>query len=284
MKLEIYQQIIDIVRSHKCSEKEKCLQSLTERFIGFQLITFRSIYSQELRRKILANIKKHRRPDVASKYYERCMTHLEKNREAGVILQIAEKADLPPVLIARVVIHEYLKNTKFKEFGSVPKSHVSQCLKNLQLIPDERLASEIQLCIEKDDDCSPASDIYRQKLGQDYEEKLKNKLVEKDIPFLDEDRLRDLGYDKTPDFKLEVPIALAGFVVNWIESKASFGDEESHATFLNEQYWSYTNRFGSGMVIYWFGFIDELDNNKNRGIILYDKLPDEITTLDMLLV
>ena len=42
-------------------------------------------------------------------------------------------------------------------------------------------------------------------------------------------------------------------------------------------------RFGSGMVIYWFGFIDQLDNNKNRGIILSDRFPQQIVTLDMLL-
>ena len=52
-------------------------------------------------------------------------------------------------------------------------------------------------------------------------------------------------------------------------------------------YPTYTNTlihsFGSGMVIYWFGYVDELDNNRNRGIVLHDKFPDRIITLDELL-
>lgn len=92
--------------------------------------------------------------------------------------------------------------------------------------------------------------------------------------------MREKGYDKTPDIKLEIPIAVDGFVVNWIESKASFGDEFSHDIYLREQYWSYWNRFGAGMVIYWFGFIDELDVNKEKGIILRDEFPSEFVNFD----
>jgi hypothetical protein len=59
---------------------------------------------------------------------------------------------------------------------------------------------------------------------------------------IDEHSLRGRGYDKTPDFKLEIPIAVNGYVINWLESKASFGDEQSHSQYLEEQFWSYQNR------------------------------------------
>jgi len=42
-------------------------------------------------------------------------------------------------------------------------------------------------------------------------------------------------------------------------------------------------RFGPGMVIYWFGFIDELDCFRDRGIILKDDFPADIVTLESLL-
>eukprot|EP00794_Sanderia_malayensis_P020298 gene20298-22287_t len=216
-------------------------------------------------RKVKANFRKHYKPNRMQLYYERCMRHVSDNKDAGVILQIAEEVDFPPVMLARIIIEEHLKRTKYRQTETVPKSQISLLLKNPKNIEDDKLKNEIELCLEEDEDFGPGNDAIKRNIGEAFETRLANILTEKDIPFICEDKLRSLGYDKTPDFKLEVPIALQGCVVNWIESKASFGDEESNSMYLEDQFWSYTNRFGPGMVIYWFDFIDELDVNRSRG-------------------
>ncbi|KAI4905475.1 hypothetical protein NFI96_028108, partial [Prochilodus magdalenae] len=141
------------------------------------------------------------------------------------------------------------------------------------------------VCVDKE---------FNSAIGQEHEEILREKLRERNLSFLDENHLRAKGYDKTPDIILEVPIAVEGHIVHWIESKASFGDEQSHRTYLNEQFWSYWNslqafecfrlrvlicRFGPGLVIYWYGFIAELDCQRDRGILLKDCFPSDIVTL-----
>lgn len=62
--------------------------------------------------------------------------------------------------------------------------------------------------------------------------------------------MRKLGFDKTPDLKLDVPIAVDGKVVNWIESKALFADQARHSKYLQEQLWSYWNRYVSGVQLF----------------------------------
>lgn len=80
-------------------------------------------------------------------------------------------------------------------------------------------------------------------LGQEYEIKLHSEVTKLNLAFRDEEHLRKCGYDKTPDVKLDVPVAIDGFVVNWIESKALFGDEEVHQEYTQNQYLSYWNRY-----------------------------------------
>ena len=131
-----------------------------------------------------------------------------------------------------------------------------------------------------DDQYGPIADSMALSVGQEYEVKLQCYLKEQNIPFRNEDQLRIKGYDKTPDVKLEVPIAVNGHVINWIESKARFGNEDIHKNYIKDQFLSYWNRFGPGLVIYWFGFLDTLSQPSERKFIIMDHFPKEITHMN----
>lgn len=91
-------------------------------------------------------------------------------------------------------------------------------------------------------------------LGQQYEIRLHKEAVQLGLAFRDEEYLRKFGYDKTPDLKLEVPVAVDGFVINWIESKALFANEEVHKDYMNSQYLSYWNRYVVFFLPFFFWF------------------------------
>lgn len=164
----------------------------------------------------------------------------------------------------------------------VTKQDVNKTLKKPELLRAEnsRLASEVHLCNILDDDYGPLSDIIKQSIGHEKEVFLKRRAKELNLVFKDEDQMRAEGFDKTPDLRLEIPVVIDGVVIHWIESKASFGDESTHSVYLKDQFWSYQNRFGPGIVIYWFGFIAELDVNRGKGVLLYDHLPENFIQFD----
>ncbi|KAL1110612.1 hypothetical protein AAG570_008140, partial [Ranatra chinensis] len=107
-------------------------------------------------------------------------------------------------------------------------------------------------------------------IGKEHEIRLENCLSEKGVTFKTETTLREKGYDKTPDILLDMPIAADNFVIHWIESKALFADDKSHRQYANNQYLSYFNRFGTGLVIYWCGYVKsiiEIDEYKNKFLV-----------------
>jgi hypothetical protein len=81
---------------------------------------------------------------------------------------------------------------------------------------------------------------------------------------------RDLRgeFPKTPDCLLDEPIRVNGWEINWIESKASFGDSIEVKKNIRNQLIPYNELFGSGLVVYWFGIVDDID--QPEGIMIVD--------------
>ena len=141
----------------------------------------------------------------------------------------------------------------------------------------ERIRFDVERCVAWDHVASPAVDASRHSAGREYEDLLEEKLRSLGVPFVSEGSLRAEGHAKTPDVKLELPIAVRGRVVNWIDSKASFCDPIVHYERGAEQFQGYVDRFGPGMVVYWLGVVDEIaEESESRGdVLVVDDFPDE---------
>ncbi|XP_075610208.1 CDAN1-interacting nuclease 1 isoform X4 [Balearica regulorum gibbericeps] len=248
--------------------------------------TLLSIFSQEYQKQIKRTHAKHHTAEAIETYYQRYLNGVMKNAAAPILLELANEVDFAPSLMARIVLERFLQE---KDQAVPSKTLINSMLRDPSQIPDGVLANQVYQCTVNDCCYGPLVDCIKHAIGHEHEVLLREMLLEKNLAFIAEDQLRAKGYDKTPDFILEVPVeftlfsavtlAVEGHIIHWIESKASFGDESSHQAYLQDQFWSYWNRFGPGLVIYWYGFIEELDCHRERGILLKDCFPTDIVTL-----
>lgn len=184
------------------------------------------------------------------------------------IVEIASRARCPPYLMARLLL---------EELCDVRGDDVRLLLRNPDLVPDARLRSDVVNAVEVDQFFGPAVDRARAAIGAAHEELLWAALRRRDLPFISEEGMRELGAPKTPDVRLDVPIGLidatgTARVVHWIDSKATFGDPDSHAANLR-QLQGYANREGPGLVIYWFDYVESLHATTQPDVAILDHLP-----------
>lgn len=222
---------------------------------------------------------------------------VERWEESGkvavdVIVRMAKELNrVPPCYLARILVKAFVERSvpspmvgcdlnvldtpetlAFTPAPSRPSS--TQWYRDPEKIPHVGLSESVRHCHAVDRYYSPAMDEMRNAIGKEYEDKLAEYLNALGVGYLDEPGMRRMGYARTPDAVLLEPISVDGRVVKWIESKAWFGDPPSHASYLKDQYWPYYNRFGPGLVIYWFGFVDEaVEGHLEKGVAVLDHFP-----------
>lgn len=280
MRLETYESIRGELASTPCDEYPD-LDSLVERYPSCTLDALVSVYAQEASRKIRVNHGRHARGIEA---------HARRYAEGEDVFRVAADADFPACQLMRLML-EHLLGVSHKAVGAILKEPYAR----IPSMPAagtvaarygatlmRRLRTDVERVAAWDHQASPVVDVLRHGAGKEYEDLLEELLRAEGIPFVTERDLRADGHARTPDIKLEVPIAVRGRIVNWIDSKASFSDPIVHMEKGLEQFQGYVNRFGPGMVIYWHGIVDELNNDPN--VLLVDSFPpsSDITKLRMI--
>ncbi len=168
---------------------------------------------------------------------------IKKRWDSGEsILSISNSLDFSPVLTASMLLN-------------LTKRELRKILEKPEEIKDDRLRGEIKEALENDFVYSPAAhrdEIAKAKIGEDA---IRKWLLAKGIIFVAEKESKN---KKTPDFLLSEPMDLEGRKIYWIDSKAAFGDEIEHRRCIKKQFSHYLETFGSGMVVYWYGFVDSI--------------------------
>lgn len=170
---------------------------------------------------------------------------------------IAREWKFPPVLMGQLMLGEL----------GIPRKKVWQTFLHPETAPDARLRKEVEELLEADVIYSPRGMELQRERGRKGEERLQRWLERHGIGYRTEKDLRG-KYAKTPDALLDAPIIFYGQKLTWIESKANFGDDVELRKNLKRQLGPYTELFGEGAVVYWYGYVEGAESPP--GILLWD--------------
>ena len=186
------------------------------------------------------------------KVKHRAKSLLKKWNEGRSFLSLSRELKFPPILTSYLILLE--NNISRKKFWDL--------VKNPESIKDSRLRKEIIEVIKSDIVYSPDGNEMQYERGKRGEKRLCDWLDKQRLRYETEEELKG-QHSKTPDALLAKPLITNGMRIRWIESKASFGDEIEIHRNTKRQLRAYTELFGQGMVVYWFGFIDGVHPPKN---------------------
>jgi hypothetical protein len=198
--------------------------------------------------------------DTTKKFYrvQRIAPQLLREWKQGrSMLQLSRKHAFPPILMGMMIF----------QANGCSKKVFWKHVREPNAITDARLKREIIEITEDDCVYSPWANEEQYKRGIWGEEQLQGWLNARGLTYRTEKDLRG-EFPKTPDCLLDEPIRVNGWDINWIESKASFGDTIEIGKNVRKQLEPYTELFGDGLVVYWFGFVDEAESPK--GIFITD--------------
>ena len=198
--------------------------------------------------------------DATRRFYpvQRQVPHLAAQwRRGRTLLDIAREWKFPPVLMGQMML---------KELG-IPRRKVWQVFLSPETAPDRRIRTEVDHLLAADAIYSPKGMDVQRERGKRGEERLARWLEHHGVGYRTEKDLRG-KYAKTPDALLDDPIYFFGQKITWIESKANFGDDVELRKNLRRQLGPYTEIFGEGAVVYWYGYVD--DAASPPGILLWD--------------
>jgi len=165
-------------------------------------------------------------------------------------VKIANELEFSPILFASFIL------IKKKGIG---RKQFNEALRDTKLIHDPRIKKEIEECIKEDFVYAPWAYDIQKKNGEEGERKGAEWLDKRKIPYLTEKDNKQMNHHhKTPDFLFEHPQDINGFKANWIESKSMFGDDREVQRQFKKQIGPYLQYFGPGIVVYWYGFIDDI--------------------------
>ena len=198
--------------------------------------------------------------DATRRYYiiKKDIKKIAKDwRQGDSIAHIARCINFPPVLLGLMLAPEIGLNRKI----------YWKYIRDPDCCHDKRLKKELRKVAEDDIIYSPKGSQVQTERGQWGEKMLQDWLDKRCVAYRTEADLR-ATHKKTPDCLLDKPIQINGTKVHWIESKASFGDEIELKKNVRRQLKPYTELFGTGAVVYWFGFVEGIE--PPEGIMLLD--------------
>eukprot|EP00899_Mesostigma_viride_P008500 jgi/Mesvir1/17651/Mv08868-RA.2 len=278
MRRDVY----EVIRSrlHLGYGQHPPYKELCEDYPEIAYDTFVSIYSQECQRKARRTAAAHRREEATSEFL-RCWLRGQD------VLDICRQVDCAPLTMARCLLGKlFLACLNKREMSTlIRQPELGALLQPAQQRQRElfalacslpppllaRLVRDVERCKESDHIFAPRVETIKRVTGAEYEALLCERLRNLGAAFQTEEEMRARGFSKTPDVRLEVPLCVRGRVVHWVDSKAMFGDEYTLRTNNGDQFQKYIARFGPGMVIYWFGYITDLETPDD--VLIVDDFP-----------